>query len=444
MLCIISAKERAKSALCWQIGTRSVGRRRDTARAQMAPLSAGNTRRLNKLLRRRPNLSIKMINRLLRIATPRLRVMLGHLFQYFASPTCPEGGWLLEGPEWPFAKYTAIFLRRGPQPIRDSDVVKSLALRVGPTSKPSKVKIPDEGATALTAEEQLARGYQQQISAAEKASHEPGGDRPSDTCIRLQSVIDVDITLQPDSYDMRFRGEGCWPTLGTLRLDRLTVSAEAQLKWDVRGGKLWLYFREGAPLSVEASYSMIFLGCDVFRFLGCFGPGLVPGLLRWWLSTCTEDDPLEIDLGDEHGELEREIHDEHETAAPPPGAEASAAAPPPAAEASAAGFRTVVDAEMLAEFEAHHALVHAAAARLQARQRGSVCRRELSEQGVAVVQHQQTPAAFRQQRKGLREVLTGRKAKPVEPPKPPKAKREQSVKIEAMQGRQQGVGLPNR
>ena len=99
---------------------------------------------------------------------------------------------------------------------------------------------------------------------------------------------------------------------------------------------------------------------------------------------------------------------------------------------------------MLAEFEAHHALVHAAAARLQARQRGSVCRRELSEQGVAVVQHQQTPAAFRQQRKGLREVLTGRKAKPVEPPKPPKEKREQSVKIAAMQGRQQGVGLPNR
>ena len=359
--------------------------------------------------------------------------MLGHLFQYFASPRCPEGGWLLEGAEWPFAKYTAIFLRRGPEPIRDTDVVKSLAMRVGPTSKPSKVNIPDEGATALTPEEQLARGYQQQISAAEKASHEPGGHRPSDTCIRLQSVIDVDITLQPDSYDMRFRGEGFWPTLGTLRLDRLTVSAEAQLKWDVRGGKLWLYFREGAPLSVEASYSMIFLGCDVFRFLGCFGPGLVPGLLRWWLSTCTEDDPLEIDLGDEHGELEREIHDEHETAAPPP-----------AAEASAAGFRTVVDAEMLAEFEAHHALVHAAAARLQARQRGSVCRRELSEQGVAVVQHQQTPAAFRQQRKGLREVLTGRKAKPVEPPKPPKEKREQSVKIAAMQGRQQGVGLPNR
>ena len=403
----------------------------------MAPLSAGNTRRLNKLLRRRPNLSIKMINRLLRVATPRLRVMLGHLFQFFASPTCPEGGWLLEGPEWPFAKYTAIFLRRGPQPIRDSDVVKSLALRVSPTSKPSKVKIPDEGATALTAEEQLARGYQQQI---EKASHESGGHRPSDTCIRLQSVIDVDITLQPDSYDMRFRGEGFWPTLGTLRLDRLTVSAEAQLNWDVRGGKLWLYFREGAPLSVEASYSMIFLGCDVFRFLGCFGPGLVPGLFRWWLSTCTEDDPLEIDLGDEHGELEREIDDEHETAAPPPAAEASAAAAPPAAEASAAGFRTVVDAGMLAEFEAHHALVHAAAARLQARQRGSVCRRELSEQGVAVAQ--QTPAAFRQQRKGLREVLTGRKAKPVEPPKPPKAKREQSVKIGAMQGRQQGVGLP--
>ena len=34
---------------------------------------------------------------------------------------------------------------------------------------------------------------------------------------------------------------------------------------------------------------------------------------------------------------------------------------------------------------------------------------------MAVVQ---TPAAFRQQRKGLREVLLGKKAKPVEPPKP--------------------------
>ena len=390
----------------------------DQARTMV--LSAGNTRRLNKLLRRRPNLSIKMINRLLRIATPRLRVMLGHLFQYFASPTCPEGGWLLVGPEWPFAKYTAIFLRRGPEPIPDSDVVKSLALRIGPTSKPSEVKIPDEGATALTAQEQLARGYQQQI---EKASHEPGGHRPRDTCIRLQSVIDVDLTLQPDSYDMRFRGEGFWPTLGTLRLHRLSVSAEAQLKWDVRGGKLWLYFREGAPLSVEASYSMIFLGCDVFRFLGCLGPGLVPALLRWWLSTCTEDDPLEIDLDDEQAELEREIDDEHDAAAPPPAAEASAAALP------------TVDARLFVEFEAQDA----AAARLQARRRGSLCRRELSEQGLAVVQ---TPAAFRQQRKGLREVLLGKKAKPVEPPKPPKAKLEQTVKIGAKQGRQLGVGLP--
>ena len=385
-------------------------------------LSAGTTRRLNQLLRRRPNLSIKMINRLLRIATPRLRVMLGHLFQYSASPTCPEGGWLLVGPEWPFAKYMAIFLRRRPEPIQDSDVVKSLALRIGPTSKPSEIKIPDEGATALTAQEQLARGYQQQI---EKASHEPGGHRPRDTCIRLQSVIDVDLTLQPDSYDMRFRGEGFWPTLGTLRLQRLTVSAEAQLKWDVRGGKLWLYFREGAPLSVEASYSMIFLGCDVFRFLGCLGPGLVPALLRWWLSTCTEDDPFEIDLDDEQVELEREIDDEHDAAAPPPAAEASAA---PAA-------LPAVDARLFVEFEAQDA----AAARLQARRRGSLCRRELSEQGLAVVQ---TPAAFRQQRKGLREVLTGKKGKPVEPPKPPKAKLEPTVKIGEIQGRQHGVGLP--
>ena len=51
---------------------------------------------------------------------------------------------------------------------------------------------------------------------------------------------------------------------------------------------------------------MIFLGCDVFRFLGCLGPGLVPALLRWWLSTCTEDDPLELGLDDEQAELERE------------------------------------------------------------------------------------------------------------------------------------------
>ena len=386
-------------------------------------LSAGNTRRLNKLLRRRPNLSIKMINRLLRIATPRLRGMLGHLFQYFASPTCPEGGWLLVGPEWPFAKYTAIFMRRGPGPIQDLDVVKSLALRIGPTSKPSEIKIPDEGATALTAQEQLARGYQQQI---ERASHEPGGHRPRDTCIRLQSVVDVDLTLQPDSYDMRFRGEGFWPTLGTLRLDRLTVSAEAQIKWDVRGGKLFLYFSQGAPLSVEASYSMIFLGCDVFRFLGCLGPGLVPALLRWWLSTCTEDDPLELDLDDEQAELEREIDNEQHDAAAPPA--------PPAAEASAAALPTV-DASLFIEFEAEEA----AAARLQARRRGSICRRELEEQGLPVVQ---TPAAFRQQRKGLREVLLGKKAKPVEPPKPPKAKLEQTIKIGAIQGRQHGVGLP--
>ena len=30
-----------------------------------------------------------------------------------------------------------------------------------------------------------------------------------------------------------------------------------------------------------------------------FWPRARAGLLRWWLSTCTEDDPLEIDLGDE-------------------------------------------------------------------------------------------------------------------------------------------------
>jgi hypothetical protein len=170
---------------------------------------------------------------------------------------------------------------------------------------------------------------------------------------------------------------------------------------------------------------MIFLGCDVFRFLGCLGPGLVPALLRWWLSTCTEDDPFEIDLDDEQVELEREIDDEHDAAAPPPAAEASAA---PAA-------LPAVDARLFVEFEAQDA----AAARLQARRRGSLCRRELSEQGLAVVQ---TPAAFRQQRKGLREVLTGKKGKPVEPPKPPKAKLEQTVKIGAIQGRQHGVGLP--
>ena len=49
---------------------------------------------------------------------------------------------------------------------------------------------------------------------------------------------------------------------------------------------------------------------------------------------------------------------------------------------------------------------------------------------------------FSPQRKGLREVLLGKKAKPVEPPKPPKAKLEQTVKIGAIQGRQHGVGLP--
>ena len=94
-----------------------------------------------------------------------------------------------------------------------------------------------------------------------------------------------------------------------------------------------------------------------------------------------------------------------------------------------------VDARLFIEFEAQDAAV----ARLQARRRGSLCRRELSEQGLAVVQ---TPAAFRQQRKGLREVLLGKKAKQVEPPKPSKAKLEQTVKIGAIQGRQLGVGLP--
>ena len=209
-------------------------------------LSESNTRRLNKLLRRRPNLSIKIINRLLRIATPRLRLMLGHLFQYFAR----EGGWLLEAPEWPFAKYTVMFLRRECEPIRDSAVVKSMRVRIGPTSKAAELDICDEGA-ALTAQEQLVRGYQQQI---ERASRRELSDcRPRGTYVRLQSVVDIDLTLQPDSYDMRFRGEGCWPTIGTLRLHRLTVSAEAQLRWDVRGSKLRLSFHPGAPLSVECS-----------------------------------------------------------------------------------------------------------------------------------------------------------------------------------------------
>tara|TARA_B100000787_G_scaffold40490_1_gene28711 strand:- start:60 stop:182 length:123 start_codon:yes stop_codon:yes gene_type:complete len=39
---------------------------------------------------------------------------------------------------------------------------------------------------------------------------------------------------------------------------------------------------------------------------------------------------------------------------------------------------------------------------------------------------------FSPQRKGLREVLLGKKAKPVEPPKPSKAKLEQTVKIGAI------------
>ena len=36
-------------------------------------------------------------------------------------------------------------------------------------------------------------------------------------------------------------------------------------------------------------------------------------MLRWWLSTCTEDDPLELDLDDEQAELEREIDDEQQS-----------------------------------------------------------------------------------------------------------------------------------
>ena len=42
---------------------------------------------------------------------------------------------------------------------------------------------------------------------------------------------------------------------------------------------------------------------------------LVPALLRWWLRTCTEDDPLEIDLDDEQTELERETDDKQHDAA---------------------------------------------------------------------------------------------------------------------------------
>ena len=51
----------------------------------------------------------------------------------------------------------------------------------------------------------------------------------------------------------------------------------------------------------------------------------------------------------------------------------------------------------------------------------------------------QTPAAFRQQRKGLREVILLKEGKTV---KPPKAKLEQTLKIRAIQGREHGAGLP--
>ena len=202
-------------------------------------LSAATTRRLNRLLRSRPQLSIKILNRLLRIATPRLRAMLGEMFAYFG-----EDGWLYDDGIF---QYTVQFLRRSSVPIRDVAAVKPLRVQIKPTDRAAELDIREDG-SELTPEQQLAQGYQKQI----KEGIETGG-RPGETIVKLQSLVDIDLSLPEDSYDLRIHGERCWPSLGTLRIHRLTISAEAQLKWDVRGGKLWIYFRRGAPLSVDCS-----------------------------------------------------------------------------------------------------------------------------------------------------------------------------------------------
>ena len=173
---------------------------------------------------------------------------------------------------------------------------------------------------------------------------------------------------------------------------------------------------------------MRFLSCNL-ELHECVGAGLVPALLRWWFSTCTEEDPLEIDLSGEEQELEAEIDEEQHAG----GATAAAAATPPEASAP-----PPCDAR-LARREADE---QAAAAQLQACRRGTICRRTLSDEGLLPAGAQPTPAYFRQGRNslGLGKVLQRKEKRRQEKPR-------QNLKEEAQRGRREspaGLGLPGR
>tara|TARA_B110001452_G_scaffold141908_1_gene118013 strand:- start:1902 stop:3014 length:1113 start_codon:yes stop_codon:yes gene_type:complete len=266
-------------------------------------LSQRNIRRLNQLLQRRPALSITLLNRMIKIATPRLRVLLGGLLN----------SWHRDGSGVPLYDETLhdewiryrLHLRRRVDseytyqlPLSAGDVVKSLRVRLSHSQKTPELEIHDDGDNGLSDEERVRREYMRQINEGPRGF--------CDTFVRVHSGINLQLELQNDSYELLFVGERCWPMLGVLRIQRLTLNADAHIKWDVRGGKILVSFRKDDLFDVSAEYTLRVLSCGV-KLPDWLESRIVPRLLHWWAMSCTADDPLEIDLSGEDEELENLI-----------------------------------------------------------------------------------------------------------------------------------------
>lgn len=264
-------------------------------------LSPADTRRLNQLLVRRPGLSITLLNRLLKIATPRLRVLLGGLLNSYYRDSSGVPLYTLED-EW--IRYRLHFRRRVDGeykyqlPLSAEDVVKSMRVRLSPTQKTPQLEIHDDGDDGLSDQERVRREYMRQIKEGPRGF--------CDTFVRLRSGINLQLELHNDSYDLLFVGEQCWPMLGVLRIQRLTLNADAHIKWDVRGGKIWISFRRDEGFDVSCDYTLRVLPFNL-TLPDWLESKIVPRLLHWWAMSCTADDPLEIDLSGEDEELEQII-----------------------------------------------------------------------------------------------------------------------------------------
>ena len=288
-------------------------------------LSDGTTSRLIRLLQYRPANCLRILDKLLRIAssTGALRRLIGSLLnQWHVSGGCP-----LVDPDTRVALFRLKALRRmlpnsnvadsadgsSNQPhqrrsittrrpvtdkglLRNKDIMKSASIRVQPVTRSARKE----------QEEPDANG---------------AGGSSSDTTmvVDLEAIVTIKLEMCPGSYDLQLASNrrtpfGCWvPTLGSLRIHSLQLTAHTRLRWHVEKLKLHLIFPDPplTPLQLASNVNIRLLSCDL-KVPTIFERSILPRLVAWVLRMFRDErSPLEIDLRDvqelEVGELLEQV-----------------------------------------------------------------------------------------------------------------------------------------